>query len=68
MRVRRTQAPVKPKASKQFKAGNSGLGLSISRQIARAHGGDVIGSNRPDGQGAYFTLTLPLHNQKAANS
>ena len=64
----RTQAPVKPKASKQFKAGNSGLGLSISRQIARAHGGDVIGSNRPDGQGAYFTLTLPLHNQKAANS
>ena len=64
----RTQAPVKPKASKQFKAGNSGLGLSISRQIARAHGGDVIGSNRPDGQCAYFTLTLPLHNQKAANS
>ena len=64
----RTQAPVKPKASKQFKAGNSGLGLSISRQIARAHGGDVIGSNRPDRQGTYFTLTLPLHNQKAANS
>ncbi len=63
----RGQAPRKEMAGKQLKAGNSGLGLSISRQIARAHGGEVIGSNRPDGQGAYFTLTLPLHNQKAAS-
>ena len=64
----RTQAPVKPMAGKQFKAGNSGLGLSISRQIARAHGGDVIGNNRPDGQGAYFTLMLPLHDLKMATA
>ncbi len=64
----RTQAPVKPMAVKQFKAGNSGLGLSISRQIARAHGGDVIGNNRPDGQGAYFTLMLPLHDPKTATT
>ena len=64
----RTQAPVKPMAGKQFKAGNSGLGLSISRQIARAHGGDVIGNNRPDGQGAYFTLILPLHDPKTATA
>lgn len=64
----RTQAPVKPMAGKQFKAGNSGLGLSISRQIARAHGGDVIGNNRPDGQGAYFTLMLPLHDPKTATA
>lgn len=64
----RTQAPVKPMAGKQFKAGNSGLGLSISRQIARAHGGDVIGNNRPDGQGAYFTLMLPLHDLKTATA
>lgn len=40
--------------------GHSGLGLSISRQIARAHGGDLTADNRPDGTGAYFTLTLPL--------
>jgi two-component system sensor histidine kinase ChvG len=40
-------------------AGHSGLGLSISRQIARAHGGDLLADNRPDGSGAYFTLTLP---------
>ena len=64
----RTQAPVKPMGGKQFKAGNSGLGLSISRQIARAHGGDVIGNNRPDGQGAYFTLMLPLHDLKTATA
>ncbi len=43
--------------------GHSGLGLSISRQIARMHGGDVVAANRPDGIGAYFTLTLPA--QKA---
>ena len=42
--------------------GHSGLGLSISRQIARAHGGDLIADNRPDGTGAYFTLSLPLDN------
>ena len=40
-------------------AGHSGLGLSISRQIARAHGGDLTADNRPDGTGAYFTLRLP---------
>ena len=42
------------------KLGHSGLGLSISRQIARAHGGELIAANRPDGTGAYFTLSLPL--------
>ena len=46
-------------------AGHSGLGLSISRQIARAHGGDLVAANRPDGPGAYFTLTLPLHKEPA---
>lgn len=40
-------------------AGHSGLGLSISRQIARAHGGDLTADNRPDGVGAFFTLRLP---------
>ena len=40
-------------------AGHSGLGLSISRQIARAHGGELTADNRPDGTGAFFTLRLP---------
>ena len=43
--------------------GNSGLGLSIARQIAEAHGGSLSATNRvgPDGKvaGAVFTLVLP---------
>ena len=45
---------------------HSGLGLSISRQIARAHGGELVAANRPDGTGAYFTLTLPLATAESA--
>jgi len=37
----------------------SGLGLTLARQIARAHGGELIYSPR-DGGGSCFTLTLPL--------
>src|SRR5205814_3656408 len=43
--------------------GNSGLGLSIARQIAEAHGGELHAENRlgPKGEvvGALFILTLP---------
>ncbi|MGC6535061.1 MAG: stimulus-sensing domain-containing protein [Parvibaculales bacterium] len=56
----RTQQPMAetgPSATNA--AGHSGLGLSISRQIARAYGGDLTAANRPDGVGAYFTLSLP---------
>ena len=37
----------------------TGLGLAVSRAIARAHGGDVTGETL-DGGGARFTLRLPL--------
>ncbi|MFI5711212.1 ATP-binding protein [Kribbella sp. NPDC051620] len=38
----------------------SGLGLPIARGFARAHGGDLIATDRPDGtRGAAFVLTLP---------
>lgn len=43
---------------------NSGLGLSISRQIVEAHGGKVWAENRSDAaghvNGARFVLRLPL--------
>ncbi|QNE19390.1 HAMP domain-containing histidine kinase [Kribbella qitaiheensis] len=38
----------------------SGLGLPIARGFARAHGGDLVCIDRPDGRpGAAFRLTLP---------
>jgi signal transduction histidine kinase len=38
--------------------GGSGLGLYISRRLARAMGGDIVVDSAP-GQGARFILTLP---------
>ena len=50
---------------------NSGLGLSISRQIAEAHGGTLMAENVTDTEtgavkGARFTLTLPAATGKAS--
>ena len=39
----------------------SGLGLTLARQIARAHGGDVAYEPRK-GRGSCFALRLPLRN------
>ena len=38
---------------------HSGLGLSIARQIARAHGGELSARNHEE-EGAIFSLRLPL--------
>ncbi|WP_168442279.1 ATP-binding protein [Pontiella desulfatans] len=38
----------------------SGLGLSLAREIARAHGGDLVLAPYNDGM-VSFTLTLPVH-------
>src|SRR5690606_22051134 len=45
--------------SRSRETGGAGLGLAVARGIARAHGGDVTLSNRPDG-GLAARLTLPL--------
>jgi len=43
---------------------NSGLGLSISRQIVEAHGGSIRAENRKEKSGARFILRLPLDREK----
>ena len=40
----------------------SGLGLSLCREIARAHGGDIAAANLPSG-GTAFVVTLALHRE-----
>jgi signal transduction histidine kinase len=41
-----------------------GLGLYISRKIIEAHGGKIWAENNKDGQGATFSFSLPLSNNK----
>jgi len=44
--------------SRSRDTGGTGLGLSIARNIARAHGGELVLENRPEG-GLEAVLTLP---------
>ena len=45
-------------ASRSRDTGGTGLGLGIARNVARAHGGDLVLRNRPEG-GLEAILTLP---------
>lgn len=45
--------------SRNRETGGAGLGLTVARQAARAHGGDVVLANR-EGGGLTARLTLPL--------
>ncbi|WP_326793556.1 ATP-binding protein (plasmid) [Streptomyces sp. NBC_00841] len=47
-------------------AGGSGIGLTIARGIARAHGGDINVASLGLGRGATFTVRLPLRQTQSA--
>jgi CheY-like chemotaxis protein/nitrogen-specific signal transduction histidine kinase len=46
--------------SKTRRHGGLGLGLAIVRQLVELHGGTVLAENNREGQGAVFTVKLPL--------
>jgi histidine kinase len=43
----------------------SGIGLTIARGIARAHGGDLEAASPGRGRGSTFTLRVPLSTTRA---
>jgi signal transduction histidine kinase len=55
-------------ASRSRETGGTGLGLTIARTIARAHGGDVHLENRPDGTGLRAEIILPLATAPARSA
>ncbi|MCR6631423.1 MAG: ATP-binding protein [Magnetospirillum sp.] len=49
---------VRLETSRNRETGGTGLGLSVARAAARAHGGDIVLANRPEG-GLRVQLVLP---------
>jgi signal transduction histidine kinase len=57
---------VQLRAPGSLPSGGTGLGLPISRDLARAMGGDVTATSTP-GVGSVFTLTLPLRKRSTGS-
>lgn len=56
-----------PRLFQKFISGSekgTGLGLYISKNIVKAHGGDIWAENNRNGTGATFVFTLPLIKSK----
>ena len=54
-------------ASRARETGGTGLGLYLARQVARAHGGDLVLADC-EGRGALFVATLSAANQPAGTA
>ncbi len=54
-------------ASTTRKYGGLGLGLAIVKHLVELHGGSVRARSCGEGQGATFSITLPLSTEKAKN-
>jgi signal transduction histidine kinase len=48
--------------------GGLGLGLSLSRELARLHGGDLTARSEGEGRGSVFVLTLPTARESALDA
>jgi signal transduction histidine kinase len=53
-------------ASTTHRQGGLGLGLAIARQLVELHGGNVSAASPGHGQGAVFTVSLPLLKPRQA--
>lgn len=42
----------------------SGIGLTISKALVNAHGGNITATSDGPGHGAEFTIYLPLHTRR----
>lgn len=49
-----------PAGSPPARASGSGIGLTIARSVARAHGGDIVAFSEGPGRGSCFTVMLPM--------
>jgi len=48
---------------RDVRAGGSGIGLTVARELVRAHGGDIQITSEP-AQGTTFTVSLPMASSK----
>ena len=53
-------------AARDREHGGTGVGLAISRAIARAHGGELSAASAGSGMGTTITLSLPAAERTSA--